>query len=328
MDLSIIIPARNEEFLKNTIDDILKHIEADTEIIAFLDGQWAKPPVVDHERVNLIYSNKVEGQRKGANLAVALARGKYVMKVDAHCSFDQGFDRKMLEAFKVSGDEVTMVPIMRNLHAYDWKCAKCGKKWYQDQFPEVCLEENYKKTGEPCGNRKFVKKMLWIGKERPRSTSYCFNAVPQFKYFEEYKGRKEYKEARKKIGLTETMSLQGSSFMMTRENYIKLKMDDPELGNWGNQGIEIACKTWLSGRRVLVNHKTWYAHMFRTKPKFSFPWPVSGSEQKVTKEKVRKEIYSGNIVEKKYPVSWLVEKFWPVPEWTESDLEELKKMEK
>jgi glycosyltransferase involved in cell wall biosynthesis len=33
-DLSIVIPSRNEMFLKRTIDDILEHSEANTEIIA------------------------------------------------------------------------------------------------------------------------------------------------------------------------------------------------------------------------------------------------------------------------------------------------------
>jgi glycosyltransferase involved in cell wall biosynthesis len=40
-NLSVIIPARNEQFLAHTIQDILAHSEADTEIIAVLDGQWA-----------------------------------------------------------------------------------------------------------------------------------------------------------------------------------------------------------------------------------------------------------------------------------------------
>jgi hypothetical protein len=43
-DLSVLIPARNEMFLTQTIEDILSKIEADTEIIAVLDGQWADPP--------------------------------------------------------------------------------------------------------------------------------------------------------------------------------------------------------------------------------------------------------------------------------------------
>lgn len=98
-DLSILIPARNEEFLKNTIEDILKNIEADTEVIATLDGQWANSPVEQHDRVNLVYVNPAIGQRAAQNLACRLSRAKYVMKMDAHCSFDKGFDRKMIEAF-------------------------------------------------------------------------------------------------------------------------------------------------------------------------------------------------------------------------------------
>ena len=57
-DLSILIPARNEMFLAHTIEDILTNIEADTEVIAVLDGQWADPPIPQHERVNVIYFPK------------------------------------------------------------------------------------------------------------------------------------------------------------------------------------------------------------------------------------------------------------------------------
>jgi hypothetical protein len=49
------------------------------------------------------------------NLCAKAATGKYIIKCDAHCSFDEGFDIKMLEGFKQSGDNVVMVPTMRNL---------------------------------------------------------------------------------------------------------------------------------------------------------------------------------------------------------------------
>ena len=117
-DLSILIPARNEMFLKNTIEDALKNIEADTEVIAVLDGAWADPPIPQHDRVNIIYVPESIGQRAATNLACKLSKAKYVAKCDAHCSFDKGFDRKMLEGFKKVGDNVTVVPIMRNLWAF------------------------------------------------------------------------------------------------------------------------------------------------------------------------------------------------------------------
>lgn len=312
-DISILIPARSEMFLKKTIDDILGHREADIEIIAVLDGEWAKPTIPQNERVNVIYVPRSIGQRAATNLACRLAKGKYVMKVDAHCAFDKGFDRKMLEAFKVSGDNVTMVPIMRNLWAFDWKCYDCGKKWYQANKPDVC---------DVCGGKRIKIKVVWIGKERPQSVSYCFDSVPHFQYFNGYTNREEYHRD-KETGLTESMSLQGSCFMLTQEKYWELNICDESVGSWGNQGIEVACKTWLSGGRVLVNHKTWYAHMFRTNEKLTFPWPVSGKEQQETKERV-KSLFWDKKWPSLHPVSWLVEKFWPVPGWDDMQLKELK----
>lgn len=316
--LSILIPSRNEAFLKNTIEDILKNIEADTEVIAVLDGAWADPPILQHERVNVIYVPEPIGQRAATNLACKLSKAKFVMKIDAHCAFDKGFDRKMIEGFKETGDNVTMVPIMRNLWAFDWKCLKCGKKWYQGPTPIKCQETNFKGTGKPCDSTKFTKKIMWIGKHNPQSTSYCFDAIPHFQYFEDYKHRPEYIKDKKETGFTETMSLQGSCFMVTRENYWKWEVCDEKLGNWGNQGIEVALATWFNGGRVLCNHHTWYAHLFRTQGgDFSFPWPNSGKETQKTKDNVKNKYW------KNPKLVWLLKKFWPVNGWTEEDLENL-----
>lgn len=318
-DLSILIPARNEIFLSKTIEDILQHSEADIEIIVVLDGQLADPPIKQHERVNVIYLPEAVGQRAATNMACRLAKGKYVAKVDAHCSFDQGFDRKMIEFFKEVGDDVTAVPVMRNLWAFDWKCYHCGWKKYQGPTPEKCGQ---------CGKGdKMRRKMLWIGKERPQSTSYSFDSEPHFQYFEAYKHREPYITDKREKGYTETMSLQGSFFMSTREKYWQWQLCDETLGNWGNQGVEVACATWLSGGRVLANHKTWYAHMFRTQGgDFGFPWPAGGNETQRTKNNVKDKFWNFKHPKQIHSVTWLVEKFWPVPGWTQEHLDNLKEM--
>lgn len=320
MQLSIIIPANTEMFLARTIQDILEHSEADTEVIAVLDGAWADPGISQHPRVNVIYVPVTVGQRAATNLGARLARGEYIMKVDAHCAFDQGFDRKMLEAFAETGPGVTMVPIMRNLWAFDWKCYHCGKRVYQDAPHKVCPQ---------CGKGdKMRRKMTWVAKHNPQSWSYCFDSTPHFKYFEDYKHRPGIKEGATNTGFSETMSLQGSCFMATREKYWELNLSDENLGSWGNQGIEVACKTWLSGGRVLVNHRTWYAHMFRTKVEtFGFPYPQSGREVMKTKARTWEMFLNGQANKQIYPVSWLVEKFWPVPGWTPEALASLKAQE-
>src|SRR3990167_1466340 len=183
-DLSILIPSRNEMFLYRTIEDILANIEADTEVIAVLDGSLADPPIPQHERVNIIYLPESIGQRAATNMACRLSKAKYVMKLDAHCSFDKGFDKKMLEAFKISGDNVTMVPTMRNLHAFDWRCHRCGWRKYQGPTPQRC---------GGCNDSRFMRrKMMWIGKPRPNSSSFSFDSEPHFAYNNELTKRKGY----------------------------------------------------------------------------------------------------------------------------------------
>src|SRR3989344_8523412 len=121
-DLSILIPARNEMFLGRTIECILTNIKGKTEIIAFLKGKKPEPPLINTDpHLTIIYNPESVGQRTGTNKAAKLSKAKYLMKCDAHCSFDKGFDIKMLEAIK-GHDNWTMVPIMKNLHAFDWVC--------------------------------------------------------------------------------------------------------------------------------------------------------------------------------------------------------------
>jgi len=240
-----------------------------------------------------------------------LSKAKYVMKVDAHCSFDQGFDRILMADMQ---DNWTVVPIMRNLWAFDWECRKCRHKIYQGPTPTLC---------PICKNISFRRKMVWIGKKSPQSTSYCFDPEPHFQYFNEFKKRPEGQG-----DLTETMSLQGSCFMMTRDKYWKLGICDEKFGSWGSQGIEVAVKTWLSGGKVMCNHKTWYAHLFRTQGK-DFGFPYHNPESKVQNAKAyAKDLFFNNKWDKaKKPLSWLVEKFWPIRFWTQEDLDNLKKNE-
>src|SRR3972149_2480177 len=120
MQLSILIPARNEEFLGKTIENILENIEGETEIITVLDGYDTEvPPLLQDPRVKVIKLEEAVGQRAATNIAARASEAKYLMKVDAHCAFDKGFDRKMMEVMQ---DDWTMAPLMKNLHGFDWVC--------------------------------------------------------------------------------------------------------------------------------------------------------------------------------------------------------------
>lgn len=329
MDLSILIPARNEMFLAKTIENILENSEADTEVIAVLDGEWDNPKVQDHKKVTLIYHPQSVGQRAATNDAARLSKAKYIMKMDAHCAVAPGFDRIMIENMQ---DDWTMVPLMKNLHAFDWVCDACGNRRYQGQS----LSENASRGLNPdkrgkcpeCGGVENMD-IVWVGKDSPNSVSYCFDSEPHFQYFREFSKRPEGKG-----DITPTMSLQGSCFMLTREKYWDLNICDEAFGSWGSQGIEVALRTWLSGGQVMVNHKTWYAHMFRTQGgDFGFPYHLSGRQVSHAKKTARDLFWDGKWEKQIYPVSWLVEKFWPIREdnekgWTKEDLEKLKERER
>jgi glycosyltransferase involved in cell wall biosynthesis len=92
MDLSVLIPARNEMFLAKTVEDVLAHARGETEVIVVLDGAWADPPIADHPRVTVLHRPEAVGQRAATNLAAKLSTARYVMKLDGHCSVADGFD--------------------------------------------------------------------------------------------------------------------------------------------------------------------------------------------------------------------------------------------
>lgn len=302
-DLSILIPARNEMFLARTVQDLLENIEGKTEIIVVLDGAPADPELPQDERLTVIYHPESVGQRAATNEAARLSEAKYVMKVDAHCAFDKGFDVKLLAKMQ---DDYTMVPIMRNLHAFDWVCPD-GHRRYQGPSGDC----------QTCG-KPTERDVVWIAKQSPQSTSYRFDNTLHFQYFNEWTKTETYRE-QKKTGLTETMSLQGSAFLLTREKYWELNICDEATGSWGQQGVEVAMKTWLSGGRVVCNHDTWYAHMFRTQGgDFGFPYPNPGVEQA---RNYSRDVWLNNKFEKQiYPLSWVIDKFSPLPTWEGDDL--------
>ena len=325
-DLSVLIPARNEEFLSRTVQDILEHKKGNTEIIVGLDGKWADPGIPDHKDVTLVYYPESIGQRALTNQLCKLSNAKYVMKCDAHVSFDEGFDVKLMTDMQ-GHDNWTMAPIMRNLWVFDWVCSY-GHKRYQG-ISGPCKEKIGGTDKEPviCG-KETKKNVVWIAKQSPQSKSYSFDPSPHFQYFGEYCKRPEYIKDLKETGLTESLSLQGSCFLLTREKYWELGICDENIGSWGSQGVEVSMKTRTTGGKVMINHHTFYAHLFRTAGgDFSFPYHQSQSKVDEAKKHVKNLFFDNKWEKQIYPLSKVIEQFWPVNHWTEDDLKKLKEEE-
>ena len=296
-------------FLKQTIDNVLESIEADTEIIAICDGDWPDPPIEDHPRVTIVRHESI-GQRAATNEGARLSQAKYIMKADAHCAFGKGFDRILIEDCE---PDWTMIPMMWNLHAFDWKCNACGDRTYQGVLPTLC-----KKCGASEG---FEMVMVWEPRGNKVTVSWRFDEDMHFQYWRKHKRRREVKE---QGDLIETMSFIGACFLMERERFWDLDGMDEAHGSWGQFGTELACKTWLSGGKLITSKKTWFAHMFRT-GNFrgsghnggSFPYPLSGKAQEHAKVYSRDLWLNDKWPKAIHPLSWLVDKFAPVPGWHE-----------
>lgn len=320
-DISVIIPARNEMFVSNTVADLIKNSRAKTEVIIVLDGLWANPGIPSHPDVRIVYLSESIGQRAATNLGAKLSKAKWIVKCDAHCAFDEGWDAKLLAVAK---DHWTLVPALKNLHCFDWKCNKCGSRWYQGPTPYHCMIHEVKgKNGSKvienpdCDSTDFVRKIIWQpNPQRPTSCSFCFDTTLHFQYYREFNKRPEGKG-----DITPTMSLQGSFFMLTRERYWSLNICDEKTGSWGQQGVEVAMKTWLSGGKVMSLHTTWYAHMFRTQGlDFGFPYPNSGHAQEHARQYSRDTWLNNKFEKQIYPLSWVLDKFAPLPFWDEASL--------
>lgn len=300
-ELSILIPARNEMFLARTIQDILENKTGSTGIIVGLDGQLSEPPIASHPDITIVYMSQSIGQRAMTNRLCRLSKAKYVMKVDAHCAFAKGFDTTLMADMQ---DNWTVAPTMRNLHVFDWVCPQGHRRYQGPSGPcEVCGEAT-------------ERDIVWNPKQSPESTAYRFNKDLEFKYWGEYK-------ARQQGDIVDSLSLQGSCFMMTREKYWELNICDENWGSWGGQGAEVALKTWLSGGEVKINKKTWYAHLFRTQGgDFGFPYPNPGNEQKKAKDSLRDTFLNDKWPLAKIKLNDLLEKFAPVPDWHDTTVRE------
>ena len=303
-DLSVIIPARQEMFLNKTVENILENIEADTEIIVICDGNWPMEPLQDHPRVTVVHHTEPIGQRAATNEGARISQAKYVMKADAHCAFGKGFDRILIEDCQPNW---VMIPKMWNLHAFDWQCNSCGNRTYQSDLPIQC---------EKCQHNDFEMVVVWQPRGNKVTYSWRFDSEMNFQYWRKHVKRKECKG-----DLIETMSFIGACMFMERDQYWKLEGCDEAHGSWGNYGSEWACKAWLSGGKLITSKKTWFAHFFRTgnMRKYhggsSFPYEMSGKAQEYAKKYSRDLWLNDKWSKAIHPLSWLVDKFKPVPGW-------------
>lgn len=290
--VSIIISSRVDQYLQQTIDDLLAKAEGEIEIIVVLDGYWPDPIVRDDPRVIILHQGMIHdniGMRGAINSASEIARGDYIMKIDEHCMVDQGFDVKLAADCE---DDWVVIPRRYRLDADNWQIVEDGRPPVDYMYLAYPYERPYDRN---CG----LHGSEW---KRPE---------------------------RNHILIDDTMSWQGSCWFLKKSYWDKLlyPLDDKNYGPFTQEAQEIGNKVWLSGGRLVVNKKTWYAHFHKGSKGKGYGF----SREQYKRHEAAKERgrlycieYWLNTKDYKHDFEWLLQKFWPVPTWPENWKERIK----
>lgn len=113
----------------------------------------------------------------------------------------------------------------------------------------------------------------------------------------------------------ETMCLQGSAWLMSKENYFKWSICDESLGSWGGQAVELGIKAFLNGGKCITTRDAYYGHVFRHTDA-DFPYDRGKDPGKFANTELKKRYLNKSIEP-------LVRKFMPCADWTEDKISEL-----
>lgn len=288
--LSVLIPSRNDQYLQKTIDDLFAKAEGEIEIIVTLDGYWPEQKLKDHPKLKIIHQgmqHSNRGMRAGINAAAEISRGNYLMKIDEHCMVDQGFDKKLMTDCE---DNWVVIPRRFRLEPETWMLIEDGR-------PPI----DYMYLACP-----FV---------RPDDVLYGLHGCIW----------KERTTENSDILIDDTMSWQGSCWFMKKSLWDKLfpnGLDDEKYGTFTQEAQEIGNSVILSGGRLIVNKKTWYAHYHKGKRGKGLGF--SNAQYRLHQDLTEQgRIYcidywlNNRWPERKHDFEWMLEKFWPIPTWPE-----------
>lgn len=283
--LSIIIPSRNEVYttakgenvLLRTVRDIYEKATGDFEVLVGFDG----PPYLDfpdYPNLRLIKFPGVIGIKNNINMLAVLAKGEYLYKSDAHCSFGKGFDEILLADMK---DNWLVMPRFYVLDGRTWEWQD---ERHYDYFYLHCplTDKGLKfKAGGHWPQRT---------KEREGKPEYIIDETPQF---------------------------HGSGWLIKRDFFLNdiggFPFKDPHghAQEPPNIGLKVWCGPWEG--KVMVNKKTHYAHLHQNKYKKGFR--LGNRNEQRTYEITADYWLNNRWGYAKHTFKWFVKKFLPMPTW-------------
>jgi glycosyltransferase involved in cell wall biosynthesis len=269
--VSVLIPARNEPFLQQTITDVLSKAAGEVEVLAVLDGFWPNPPLKDDPRLTTIHFTESRGMRGAITAAASAATGRYLMKSDAHCLFGPGWD-EILKA--ECEDNWIVVPRRDRLDPENW-----------------CLQQ----TGKPPIDYHYLS---WAF-EKPDEIGMHGNVW------------NERAKERTDVLVDDEMSSQGSCWFMRARHWRRLGgMPEEGYGKFVQEFQQLGLKTWLGGGRVAVNKKTTYLHLHKGKARGRFYHITKNSMVRGAHWSADYWL-NNRWPERKHDLEWLIDRFNP-----------------
>jgi hypothetical protein len=282
--VSFIIPSRcetdtiksGETVLQKTLQDIYLNAIGDFEVLVSFDG----PPYQDFNYPNLKLLKFPEpiGLKPSINRLAEEASGKYLFKLDAHCSISYGINEVLQMDME---DNWLVMPRFYVLDAWNWR-------WQDGRFYDyffLCCPFT-----DPQGFR-FKAGGHWRHRTIERLDVYPIDETPQ---------------------------IHGSGWFINREFFLNdlggFPKDDP-LGH-AQEPPNLGLKTWLGpwNGKVMVNKACWYAHWHKTGSRGYY---MSRQSAEQTYQQVATYWMSNQWEQRVHDLQWLVEKFWPLPTWPE-----------
>ena len=281
--VSVIVPSRNEGFLQATVDDLLAKASGEVEILPILDGYEPNPPLTEHPQVRPIRTKPL-GLRNSVNVGAAAATGAYLMKVDAHCMFDPGYDETLQRDCDA---DWLVVPRRMSLDPFTWAIAVTGR-----------APVDYEFIAYPYDTINEAVRMGNVWKDRARR--------------------------RREVLLDEDMSFQGSCWFCHTDYFRRLgPLEEQGWGTFVLEPEELGNKVWLSGGKVMVNKRLWYAHWHKGKQHGRGYFINRRELIRGRQHHVKFFMANGWLPRwpaQVHPYPWLIEHFWPVPTWPENAL--------
>lgn len=286
--LSIVIPANKEIYLNQTVSDVLAKAAGEIQVIVTLDGYWPKEKLVENPRLIYLHRRR-RGMRDSINDAVAIAKGEWLMKLDAHCILCEGYDEILTSEIEKNW---IVVPRRYGLDGKTWS-VRTDKEPIDYEYLAWPYNWKFRKSG-----RTGMHGMPWDERIASR-----INKL-----------------------LDENMMFQGSCYVMAKEHFTdRIGGLNSELYyTFSSEAQEIGLYTWLDGGKIVTNKRAWYAHMWKGsgyRQRYFELYGEKYARQGRTSAHIGQQftidywLHRTDLPYKYKSIDWLIERFWPVPGW-------------